>query len=278
MSTAAELKAQGVAAYSAKDYPAAIAAFSAAIDLSPPDAHLLLSNRAAVYTAAGDYDNAILDGEKLTTEHPSFSKGWIRLSTALRAAGRVKSAIETLEAGVQAIPGDAAIEKALADAKKEADSAVDNIFGNLFGPSMWAKLAENPKTAQYLSDPSFVQMLQKLQTDPNTMTECFADPRFLEAFTVISGVPVSVNPDAVPQQAEPAAPAPPLRLVTRKPPCQDRTPLRTSGSHPPRSSPRPRPPNSRARPTQPTRAATLLLPVRRMPLLLSWTPRTPFIT
>lgn len=56
----------------------------------------------------------------------------------------------------------------------------------LFGPELWAKLADNPETAPLLADPSFQTVLTELKTDPNALSKHIADPRVLKLFTVLS--------------------------------------------------------------------------------------------
>ena len=72
MSSAAELKAQGSAAFAAKDYARAAELYSAALEAPDADAaqrHVLYSNRSASYAALKDWDRALEDGDKVRAEH-----------------------------------------------------------------------------------------------------------------------------------------------------------------------------------------------------------------
>lgn len=73
-------------------------------------------------------------------------------------------------------------------------------MANLFGDSMWTKLAANPTTREYLNDPSFVQKLNMLKSDPNALGNMASDPRLSAALGVILGLGAegfsTVNPDA----------------------------------------------------------------------------------
>ena len=63
-------------------------------------------------------------------------------------------------------PGLAMLTKGLEDAKAEASRDKGGLggLGNMFGaPDVLSKIASNPQTAPYLSDPSFMMKLQMLQ-------------------------------------------------------------------------------------------------------------------
>ena len=54
----------------------------------------------------------------------------------------------------------------------------------LFGPQFMAKLAMDPTTRGYLSQPDFMQMLQMLQKNPSMMSGFMQDQRFSHALSV----------------------------------------------------------------------------------------------
>ena len=108
-------------------------------------------------------------------------------------------------------------------------------LGNMFNdPQMIQKLASNPKTSSLLADPSFMQKLQRLRQNPNSIGEEMRDPRFLQVMSVLLGIDMSFGgpgenaggaagasgasgakeeeedvpmPDARPSTAKPAEPA-----------------------------------------------------------------------
>lgn len=61
-----------------------------------------------------------------------------------------------------------------------ADTGMGNPLANAFGPDLMAKLAAEPKFAEYLKDPSFVVKLQAMQRNPNNMQANLSDPRIME--------------------------------------------------------------------------------------------------
>lgn len=71
-------KAVGNSKMTAKDYPAAIEAYTKAIDLDPTNP-VFYSNRAAAYSSSGDHDKAVMDAEKAIEVDPKFVKAYHRL-------------------------------------------------------------------------------------------------------------------------------------------------------------------------------------------------------
>lgn len=110
---AASLKARGDAAYKAKDYKAAVDAYTAAIELS--ESPLLYNNRAAANMmllqyalASKDCDTAIsLAGDDTATK----AKALFRKTTALKGLGRIDEAIDTINAGLVFDPTSATAKK-----------------------------------------------------------------------------------------------------------------------------------------------------------------------
>lgn len=72
------LKAEGNKAMSAKDYAAAITAYSQAIDLHAKNP-VYFSNRSAAYAQIGQHDKAIEDAREASNVDPKFSKAYSRL-------------------------------------------------------------------------------------------------------------------------------------------------------------------------------------------------------
>ena len=66
-------------------------------------------------------------------------------------------------------------------------------LGGLFGPDFMAKLATNPQTRSYLADPSFMQLLQSIQSNPQNLNMALADPRFQQAMSVRTSFVTSDN-------------------------------------------------------------------------------------
>ena len=62
----------------------------------------------------------------------------------------------------------------------------------MFGPEGMAKLMANPKIAGYLQDPQFSMMLQMCQQNPQMLMQLMqTDPRYMEVFSVLTGLDLS---------------------------------------------------------------------------------------
>jgi stress-induced-phosphoprotein 1 len=71
-------------------------------------------------------------------------------------------------------------------------------------PSLLSKLAANPKTSQFLADPSFMAKLQSIQQNPQNTQELFSDPRMIQVLGVMMGVDMDMR---MPDEAAPGASA-----------------------------------------------------------------------
>ncbi|KAL2108062.1 hypothetical protein VUR80DRAFT_4317 [Thermomyces stellatus] len=189
MASADELKAQGNAAISAKNFDDAIDKFTQAIALQP-DNHILYSNRSAAYASKKDWDNALSDAEKTTQMKPDWAKGWGRKGAALHGKGDLAGASEAYEAGLKVDPNNTQIKSGLESVKKAMEAEAPGAgLANLFrDPNMLQKLASNPKTASILGDPNLMAKIQKFQQDPKSAADLFDDPRMIQAMGVLMGV------------------------------------------------------------------------------------------
>ena len=105
-----------------------------------------------------------------------------------------EEALKLDPANSQAKSGLAAVKRAI-DAEADADGfggGPSGGLGNMFNdPQMIQKLANNPKTASLLADPSFMAKLQRLKQNPNNIGEEMRDPRFLQVMSVLLGIDMS---------------------------------------------------------------------------------------
>ncbi|KAJ6151776.1 heat shock protein STI1 [Penicillium chermesinum] len=224
------LKAEGNKAFSAKDYPTAIAKFTEAIAIEPEN-QVLFSNRSAVYAAQNEFQKALEDADKAISIKPDWSKGYLRKGAAQRGLGDLLAAHDAYEEALklepenaQAKSGLAAVQRAI-NAEATADGASGDPLGGLGSmfndPGMIQKLASNPKTSALLADPEFMAKLQKIRQNPNSVGEEIRDPRFLQVMSVLLGIDMNFGGEGAPGQdqptpeAKPAAPQPPKEPTPR---------------------------------------------------------------
>jgi stress-induced-phosphoprotein 1 len=143
------------------------------------------------------------DAEEAIKINPQWPKGYTRKGAAYHGLGDLigaKDAYEEalkLDAGnAQAKSGLQAVEAAIAREAEDDGTTPDLGMGKLFSdPATFQKLASNPKTAEYMKDPSFVQKLGEFAKNPMAaLTGMQSDPRLMEAMGVILGINMSQAP------------------------------------------------------------------------------------
>jgi stress-induced-phosphoprotein 1 len=127
------------------------------------------------------------------------------LTDAVGATDAFEQALKLDANNAQAKSGLDSVRRAV-EAEARADGASDDAaggLGNMFSdPSMFQKLAANPKTAPLLADAEFMRKLQQLQKNPNDVGMAMQDPRFLQVMSVLLGIDMSFGePPAGAQQA-----------------------------------------------------------------------------
>jgi len=117
---AEKFKSQGNEAMKKKDFPAAIDAYTKALNISPSNP-VYLSNRAAAYSGAGQHAEASDDAEMAVATDPKFTKAWSRLGYARLGLGDAKGSVEAYEKGIEyeGNGGSEIMKKALAAAKQK---------------------------------------------------------------------------------------------------------------------------------------------------------------
>lgn len=208
MSTADELKAKGNAAFSAGKHDEAVTYFTQAIEQDPSN-HVLYSNRSAAYASLNQYGKALEDGQQAVKLKPDWPKGYSRVGAAYQGLRLWKEAGQAFEDGLQLDPSNEALKAGMQASAREAartagpaaraaGPAGSSPFG---GPDFLAKLAMNPETREYLSDPSFMQMMASIQTNPQNMGLYLQDKRFLKALEVAMGVTMATKEEMEEQGA-----------------------------------------------------------------------------
>ncbi|CAO1631227.1 unnamed protein product [Parajaminaea phylloscopi] len=114
-------KTEGNKAMSAKDFGAAIASYSKAIDLHASP--VFYSNRAAAYSQVGQHDKAIEDAREAAKLDPKFGKAYSRLGHALFSSGKYEEAVEAYQQGLLVDPENKLMQSGLETAKTQASKA-----------------------------------------------------------------------------------------------------------------------------------------------------------
>ncbi|CEJ89201.1 Putative Heat shock protein [[Torrubiella] hemipterigena] len=201
MASADELKALGNKAIADKDFDGAIEHFTKAIAIQP-DNHILYSNRSAAHASKKDWDNALKDADKTIEIKPDWPKGYGRKGAALHGQGDLLGANDAYEAGLKHDANNAQLKSGLASVEKAMQQEAGNGFGGdptgglgkMFNdPNLLQKIANNPKTSAYLSDPTFMAKLQQLQQNPQMSPDMFSDPRMIQVLGVMMGVDMEMR-------------------------------------------------------------------------------------
>lgn len=206
MEAAEAHKAEGNKALQAKDFDAAIAAYTQAIEASDGVAdaprHVYYSNRSAAHLSKGDAPAALADAEACIAANATWGKGYSRKGAALHALRRYDDAVATYEAGLALAPGDAALQSALEDVQKAQEAATrpgarggGNPLAGIFAPENLVRIAGHPVYGKYLSDAEFMAKVQQLQTDPTAFqTVLLQDKRVMDVFGFLTGIDMRAGP------------------------------------------------------------------------------------
>ena len=123
-------------------------------------------------------------------------KGYSRRGAALSYLGRDAEALKIYEEGLAREPANEQLKEGLREVKSKLASQQGAKLMNPFaGPDVLNKLQANPKTRALLNDPSYQQLVQELQTNPNAMATKLSDPRVLTTLSVLLGVDIESATD-----------------------------------------------------------------------------------
>ncbi len=140
---------------------------------------------------------------------------------------RYNDAILAYEEGIAKFPSDDALKKGLESVKLEKDGppfrgggmgmgmgmggGMPGGMANPFGNQLLQRIMLNPKTRPYLNDKDFMAKLQKLQQNPNSLTEMISDPKIMEVLGLALG-----GGDDMEDDDEPAPPKPAEKPAAKK--------------------------------------------------------------
>ena len=93
-----EMKANGNACMTKKDYTGAVEWYSKGIQADPNN-YILFSNRSAAYLSDGKAKEALVDAEQCIKLNPTWPKGYCRKGAALQALSKYDEAVSIFEEG-----------------------------------------------------------------------------------------------------------------------------------------------------------------------------------
>lgn len=196
--SADQFKAEGNAAFAAKDFQKAIDLFTKAIDVSESPNHVLFSNRSACHASLRDFDDALKDAEECVKINPSWAKGYTRKAAALHGLGDLIGASDAYEQALKLDPNNAQAQSGLKSVQDAISSEAQRDGGDLglgaifSDPGAWKRLQEDPKTKDYMKDPEFVKLIQSMsgKNPMEALGLMQSDPRVMQALSVMMGIAV----------------------------------------------------------------------------------------
>lgn len=205
------MKEKGNVALQEGKFDEAITFYTQAIALDSSN-HVLYSNRSAAYAKCGKYQLALEDAEKTVSLKPDWGKGYSRKGSVLAYLGRFDESIKAYEKGLQHDPNNEQLKNGLADVRAQKTSSLSNPFNS---PDIFMKLANDPRTQKFLSDPDYLKLLQELRTNPQSLGTRLQDTRVLTTLSVLLGMSADMEE---PMETEPMnRPEPPKPKPEPKP-------------------------------------------------------------
>jgi len=198
--SAEDLKKQGNAALQAGNVKEAILLYGQAIAKDSSN-KVFYSNRSAAYMKAEDFRSALSDGEKAIELAPTWAKGYSRKGAALYALARFEEAKIAYEEASKLEPTNQTFKDEIARCASQltgpgGSQPLGGGGANPLGQNpaeIFKRLSTDPRTKDYMSDPSYVQMLQDLSKDPGNAMKHMADPRMQATLQVLFGVNIGTD-------------------------------------------------------------------------------------
>lgn len=182
------LKQKGNSALEEGRYEEAIKHYTEAIGLDENN-HVLYSNRSAAFAKAGKYKQALEDAEKTVNLKPDWGKGYSRMGSALAYLRKLNESIKAYETGLQYDPGNVQLQSGLAEVKAQLLMAA-NPFNR---PDLFVKLANDPRTKNFLQDPGYLKLLDTLRNNPDATAQMLSDKRILTTLSVLLDMDTDVE-------------------------------------------------------------------------------------
>lgn len=228
--SADEYKAQGNAAFVAKDFEKAVEFFTKAIEVSPSPNHALYSNRSGAYTSLKQFNKALDDANKTIEINPTWAKGYNRLGAAYYGLGEFIKSKEAYEKTLSLDPSNAQakteiskIEQYLGNSSEQQQA--NELFKIFNDPNLIENLKRNPKTAEMMQDPALVDKVIRFKSNPQAFSQEFLqDPRLMTIFATLMGI--NLDDDSPISRPAKSTPTPP------QPQSQEPTPAPTPAQQP----------------------------------------------
>ncbi|XP_026732808.1 stress-induced-phosphoprotein 1 [Trichoplusia ni] len=214
-----QLKEKGNQALAWGKFDEAVKYYTKAIALDPQN-HVLYSNRSAAYAKDENYTAALADADQTITLNPTWSKGYSRKGSALAYLGRHEEAIAAYEKGLELEPGNEQLASGLAEVKKQAAEL------QVKTEQLFEKLREHPKTKEWMNDPEYVKMVEKLARNPfdvsvqNLVTK-MKEEKITTTIGIMFGLDLNVPMDVDQPAPEKKAEEPPKKEEPEKPKYED---------------------------------------------------------
>jgi len=195
------LKNEGNELLKKNDLEGAIGKYTEAISINPSN-KVFFSNRSAAYAKKSEYQKAHDDAVKAIELEPTWPKGYSRKGAALVGLNRLEEAKIAYEESLKLDPNNAATKAEVESLKsKLSGPSGSQPMGNPFGGNpaeIFQKLATDPRTKEYMSDPSYMSMLQELSSNPANAMKHMADPRMQATLQVMFGINLGADADGNP--------------------------------------------------------------------------------
>ncbi|KAH3686488.1 hypothetical protein WICPIJ_002527 [Wickerhamomyces pijperi] len=212
--SADEYKAQGNAAFVAKDFTKAVEFFTKAIEASPSANHALYSNRSGAYTSLKQFDKALEDALKTIEINPTWAKGYNRAGAAYYGLGEFLKSKEYYEKTLEIDPSNAQAKSEISKIEQYVGNSAEqeqanDLFKIFNDPNLIEKLKRNPQTAELMKDPALVDKVIRFKSNPQAFSQEFLqDPRLMTVFAALMGINLNDDSPVAPGASSSAAPEP----------------------------------------------------------------------
>merc|ERR1712137_1197678 len=137
---------------------------------------------------------------------PDWGKGYSRKGLALYKLDQLEEAMQCYQDGLKVEPDNDALKQSLREAQNAASAQGTNMLAQLFrNPSLWTIIQSDPNLSPYLAQPDFVQMINNVQQNPQTLnTYLQSDKRLMAVMTKLLTAQMGGFANQPDDQPEPA--------------------------------------------------------------------------